>query len=114
MREFVEKVNMTAWFPRGWEKNFRKRGNKYVALKGEDIVGWASYWPRTGTAGFGPIAVLEEMRHHGIGSCLLLECVLSMKKAGADKVFASWANTPFYIPNGWKICRQYVVFEKEI
>ncbi|MFC1713358.1 GNAT family N-acetyltransferase [Candidatus Poribacteria bacterium] len=114
MRTFVEKANMTSWFPEGWEEGYRKKGNKFVALKGEEIVGWASYWPRAGTAGFGPIAVLNEMRGHGIGSCLLLESVLSMKEAGADRVFASWTNTPFYVPNGWKICRQYAVFERNI
>lgn len=114
MRTFVEKANMTSWFPKGWEEGYKDKGNRFVAFRGEDIVGWASYWPRTGSAGFGPIAVLEEMRGNGIGSCLLLECVLRMKEAGADRVVASWANTPFYLPNGWNICRQYVVFEKGI
>ena len=114
MRTFVEKANMTSWFPEGWEEGYRKKGNKFVAVKGEEIIGWASYWPRAGTAGFGPIAVLEEMRGHGIGSSLLLECVLSMQESGADRVLAGWTNTPFYVPNGWKICRQYAVFEREI
>jgi len=114
MREFVGKVNMTAWFPEGWEEGYKEKGNKFAALKNGEIVGWASYYPRTGTAGFGPIAVLEEMRGNGTGSCLMLECVLRMKDAGADRVVASWANTPFYLPNGWKICRQYSVLEKRI
>ena len=114
MRKFVEKVNMTSWFPEGWEERFKEKGNKVAAFKGEEIVGWASYHPGVGTAGFGPIAVLEEMRGNGIGSCLLLESVLRLKDAGADRVIASWANTPFYLPNGWNICRQYKVFEKEI
>lgn len=114
MREFVKKLNMTAWFPMGWEEWFKERGNKFAALKGDEIVGWASYYPRPGTAGFGPIAVLKDMRSNGIGSCLLLECVLKMKEAGADRVLASWANTPFYLINGWKICRQYKVFKKEM
>jgi ribosomal protein S18 acetylase RimI-like enzyme len=114
MKEFVKKLNMISWFPEGWEGGFKARGNKFVALKGNEVVGWASYHPSTGTAGFGPIAVLENMRGNGIGSCLLLECVLKMKEAGADRVLASWANTPFYIANDWKICRQYKVFKKEI
>lgn len=114
MKIFVEKVHMTPWFPQGWEEGYKEKGNKFVAVKGEEIVGWASYWPGAGTAGFGPIAVLEEMRGNGIGSCLLLECVLSMKEAGSDRVLASWTNTPFYVPNGWEICRQYAVFEREI
>jgi len=85
-----------------------------VALKRKEIVGWASYHPRPGTAQFGPIALLENVRHNGIGSCLLLESVLRMKDAGADRVIASWANTPFYLPNGWRICRQYAVFKRQI
>lgn len=114
MGKFVKKLNMISWFPDGWENGFKARGNKFVALKGHEIVGWASYHPSSGTAGFGPIAVLEYMRGNGIGSCLLLECVLKMKEAGADRVLASWANTPFYIANDWKICRQYKVFKKDI
>ena len=114
MRKFVGKINMTAWFPKGWEGGFREKGNRVAALKGKEVVGWASYHPRPGTASFGPIAVLVELRGNGIGSCLMLETLLRMKDAGVDRVAASWANTPFYLANGWKICRQYVVFEKKI
>jgi len=114
MRRFVQKIDMTAWFPEGWEERYKKAGSKFVALKGEQIVGWASYWPGGETAGFGPIAVLPDMRGNGIGSCLLLESVLRMKDSGANRVTASWTNTPFYVPNGWKVFRQYVVFEKNI
>lgn len=114
MRQFVGKVNMISWFPEGWEERFKEKGNKVVALKGEEIVGWASYWPGGETGGFGPIAVLKEMRGNGIGSCLLLESVLRMKDAGAERASASWTNTPFYVPNGWKVYRQYVVFEKRV
>ncbi|MBD3183038.1 GNAT family N-acetyltransferase [Candidatus Poribacteria bacterium] len=112
MRDFVRKFNSLSWFPPGWEENFRGKGNKVAALKDDKIVGWASYHPSKGMGGFGPIGVLEDMRGHGIGSCLLLESVLKLKQAGVDSVFAGWANTPFYIPNGWRIHRQYAVFEK--
>jgi GNAT superfamily N-acetyltransferase len=114
MRDFVDKLKMIPWFPEGWEKDFKEKGDKFVAVKGDEIVGWASYWPGKETAGFGPIAVLKSMRGNGIGSCLLLECVLKMREYGADRVFAGWTNTPFYLPNGWNICRQYAVFEKGI
>lgn len=113
MREFVEKVNMPAWFPEGWEDGFKDKGNKVVAIKDGQIIGWASFGPRPGTAYFGPIAVLVEMRGNGIGSCLLLESILRIKDAGGERVIASWANTPFYLPNGWEICQQYAVFVKE-
>lgn len=113
MQEFVTKLNMISWFPEGWEHSFQK-GNKVVALKGDKIVGWASFGVDREVGYFGPTAVLEEMRHNGIGSCILLESVLRMKDQGAKRVVALWANTPFYIANGWKIFRQYTVFEKEI
>jgi len=114
MRKFVEKLNMISWFPEGWENGFKSKGNKVVALKGEEIVGWASFGVSGDIGWFGPTGVLEEIRHNGIGSCVLLESVLHMKDAGAKRVIASWANTPFYIANNWKICRQYVVFEKSL
>ena len=114
MREFAKKLDMISWFPEGWEDWFRAKGNKVVALKGDEIVGWASFNVNGDIGWFGPTGVLEDMRHNGIGSCILLESVLQMKNAGAKSVIASWANTPFYIANGWKICRQYVVFEKQI
>ncbi len=68
-----------------------------------------------GETGFSvPTAVLEEMRHNGIGSCILLESVLRMKDQGAKRAVALWANTPFYIANGWKVFRQYTVFVKTL
>ena len=114
MRKFVEKLNMISWFPEGWEDWFKSKGNKVVALKGKEIVGWASFSVNGDIGWFGPTAVLEEMRNNGIGSWVLLESVLRMKNAGAKSVIASWANTPFYTANGWKIYRQYGVFEKHI
>ena len=114
MRIFAKKLDMISWFPEGWEDRFRSKGNKVVALKGKEIVGWASFSVSGDIGWFGPTGVLEKIRHNGIGSCVLLESVLQMKNAGAKRVIASWANTPFYIANGWKICRQYVVFEKSL
>lgn len=112
MRIFVQKLNMVWWFPEGWEEWYKSEGNKVVAIIGDEIVGWASFGTANDIGWFGPTAVLEEMRHNGIGSWMLMESVLQMKNKGAKRVFASWANTPFYIANGWKIYRQYAVFEK--
>ena len=63
---------------------------------------------------FGPIAVLKKFRGKGIGSCLLMEALLQMKKRKVPKVFAGYAETSFYLKNGWKIARKYIVFEKQI
>lgn len=116
MRNFVKKLDeglQKSWFPKGWEDWFQNNRGKVVALKDDEIVGWASFGVSGDVGWFGPTAVVEDMRGNGIGSWLLLESVLHMKNGGAKRVIASWANTPFYIANGWKICRQYIVFEKK-
>ena len=117
MSKFVEKLDeglKKSWFPKGWEEQFKGKHGKIAAVKDDEIVGWASFNTNGEIGWFGPTAVLEDMRGKGIGSWVLLESVLRMKNDGANRVIASWANTPFYIANGWKICKQYVVFEKSI
>lgn len=114
MREFVRKVNILQWFPDGWEDSFGKDDHTLVALQGEEIVGWAEYWPHPEKGGFGPIAVLPEERHHGIGTCLLLESMLRMKAQGVPEAIAGWAATEFYRRSGWEICRQYAALEKKL
>ena len=114
MREFVEKLDMIQWFPKGWERDFGREGRHIVAVKDGEIVGWACYWPGKPIAGFGPIGVLKEYRGRGIGTSLLLEAMLRLKEYGASKVVAGWAATGFYLKSGWKIYRQYIVFKKEI
>ena len=117
MSEFVEKLDedlKKSWFPKGWEEWFKSKQGKLVAIKDDEIVGWASFHTDGDTGWFGPTAVIEDMQGKGIGSWVLLESVLRMKNDGAKRVIASWANTPFYIANGWKICKQYIVFGKSI
>ena len=93
MRTFAVKLKHWYWFPEGWEEWFGESGHTLVALKGEEIVGWASYWPKDG--GFGPTGVLEAYRGHGIGTSLLLESMLRMKELGTLKSIAGWAATEF-------------------
>ncbi|MEM2884973.1 MAG: GNAT family N-acetyltransferase [Thermoproteota archaeon] len=114
MRRFVEKLNCPQWFPEGWESDFAESGNTLVALLGTDVVGWASFHPSPDGGDFGPIAVLEELRGNGIGTCLLLESVLRMKELATPNVTAIWANVPFYVKNGWKVSRRYAVLQREL
>ncbi|MGQ9514644.1 MAG: GNAT family N-acetyltransferase [Thermoproteota archaeon] len=112
MRKFVEKLNYPQWFPKGWESDFSKSGFTLIALLGEEVVGWANFNPEGGD--FGPIAVLEELRGNGIGTCLLLESVLRMKAMATPNVTAGWANVPFYLKNGWHASRRCSVLQKKI
>lgn len=79
-------------------------------------MGWATFGYSSSTDDwyFGPIAVLEDFRRRGIGTCLLLESMQRMKEAGAPNVIAGWANVPFYTKNGWKVSRRYSVFQRRL
>ena len=114
MQNFVKRLNYPQWFPKGWESVFAKSGSTLVALLGTEIVGWVNFHPHPDGGEFGPIAVLEDLRGNGIGTCLLLESVLRMKALATPNVTASWANVPFYIRNGWKISRRYTVLQRRL
>jgi GNAT superfamily N-acetyltransferase len=114
MRIFVEGLGYEHWFPAGWEDGFGARGHTLVALRDHEIVGWADYRPDPQDGEFGPIGVREAYRGHGIGTCLLVESMLSMKALTTPKATAGWAETEFYLKNGWHICRQWAPFQKKL
>lgn len=114
MRRFAERLDYPQWFPKRWELDFGKKGYTLVALLGTEIVGWAEFRKSSEGWLFGPIAILEELRRRGIGTCLLLESMLRMKAFGAPNVTAGWANVPFYLKNSWKISRRYIVLQKHL
>lgn len=114
MCQFVKKINYPQWFPKGWELDFNRKSHTLIALLGTDIVGWAEFHNSNEGWLFGPIAVLEELRQKGIGTCLLLESVLQMRGFGAINVTAGWANVPFYLKNGWRVSRRYIVLQKRL
>jgi ribosomal protein S18 acetylase RimI-like enzyme len=116
MRRFAKRLDYPQWFPEGWESDFAKKGDTLVALLESEVVGWATFGYSRGTGDwyFGPIAVLEELRRKGIGTCLLLHSMQHMKKAGAPNVIAGWANVPFYTKNGWRVSRKYSIFQRSL
>ena len=113
MKRFVEKLGYPQWFPVGWETDFGKRPTLIALLEGE-VVGWGEYHPHREGGYFGPVAVLDELRGNGIGTCLLLESSLRMKASDTPSIAAGWANTPFYLKNGWKVSRRYITLQKDI
>jgi len=114
-RHLANDCEYPSWFPEGWEKNFCTAPTCIVAVKGENkIIGWAQCTTNKPIALFGPILVMHEFRQQGIGSCLLLECMTRCMKIGVEKLIAGWANVPFYVKNGWKIHRTYIVLQKRL
>jgi GNAT superfamily N-acetyltransferase len=117
METFVERVRIPQWFGDGWKDGWRSSRNSVVAVRGEEILGFSSYTPPRGTdglGGFGSIATLEAERGQGIGTCMMDACIARLRSAGTKRVLAKWANTPFYLPSGWKVCREYAVFAKDV
>jgi GNAT superfamily N-acetyltransferase len=115
MRRFVAEGDHPEWFPEGWEGGLAAPREQVLILReGEEIVGWAQYWPARPCASFGPILVLERARHRGFGSLLLLECMARARAAGAERMEAGWANTGFYTANGWHVTRRYAVLRKQL
>ncbi len=115
MRSFVEEGSQAQWFPAGWEKGYAQPDDTtLVLLRREEIVGWAHFWPGVPRAGFGPTLVLERERKKGYGSLLLLECMARARERGGERMEAGWANTGFYVANGWHIIRRYAVLAREL
>jgi len=104
----------------GWEWG----PHMVVALRDDEVLGYANYGPelrrsygryhRPNSGSFGPIGVLREHRGYGIGTWLLSESQLRVAGAGRDWLWAGWTNTPFYVPNGWQVCRHFAVWEKAL
>jgi len=113
-REFVRDLGMGHWFREGWEKRYFAGCHTYVAVQDGRILGYADCSPGTEYGHFGTTAVRRELRGQGIGSCLLNACMEHLKELGTPLAVAKWANTPFYLKNGWRIWRQYAVLHKPL
>jgi ribosomal protein S18 acetylase RimI-like enzyme/predicted GNAT family N-acyltransferase len=115
MQAFVAQTCEPQWFPDGWERSFGEPEDHVLILRrGEEILGWAEYRPTQPAASFGPILVPDSMRGNGYGSVLLLECMVRSHQQGSETMAAGWANTGFYVANGWHISRRYAVFTKSV
>jgi GNAT superfamily N-acetyltransferase len=114
-REFVAEGKMRQWFPTGWEAHYQHADDLCLILRRRGkILGWARYHPRRPRAGFGPILVLERERGRGYGLHLLLECMLRSREAGAESMYAGWANTGFYVAAGWQIVERHALLTKDL
>jgi len=115
MRPFVAEGNMPQWFRAGWESGYQTAMDDTLVLrKGDEVLGWAHYWPGVPRAGFGPILVLPRARGNDYGALLLLECMVRAREGGSETMEAGWANTGFYVRHGWHITRRFAVLQKEL
>ncbi len=116
-RAFVAALGIPSWFGPQWEQKWAREGNVVVAVAGRGVLGFSRYhphWLGPGIGGLGPIGTLQAERGKGVGSCMLDECMRRLKDAGCTTAIANWANTPFYLKNGWQVCREYAVLQKGI
>jgi GNAT superfamily N-acetyltransferase len=114
LREFVADIGMGHWFRQGWQKRYFSGCHTFVAVQDGRILGYADYAPGEEYGHLGTTAVRRELRGQGIGSCLLTACMVRLKELGTPLVVAEWANTPFYLKNGWQIWRRYAVLHKAL
>jgi len=115
-RTFAPALGIPTWFEPGWDVKWAD-GQTIVALDGEKVVGFARYHTDSrakAAGGLGPIGTLESHRGRGVGSCMLDECMRRLKAAGCTTAVADWANTPFYLKNGWTVSRRYAVLQKDL
>jgi GNAT superfamily N-acetyltransferase len=116
MRVFVQRIDMPGWIWPDWEARYARGGEgvRCVALRGDEIVGWVDgRVSPNGTGGINYIAVLEDVRRQGIGSVLLREAVAGLATRGAKSFFAPYVPAPFYLANGWRVCREYVIMQRQ-
>ncbi len=116
-RVFVKELGIPSWFGPEWEEQWAETRRVVLAVGGGRVLGFSRYGlaaDETGVGQLGPIGTLTAERGKGIGSCMLDECMGKLKAAGARTSVARWANTPFYLKNGWRVWREYAVLQKRI
>ena len=70
----------------------------YIATKDKELIGFACF-EATAKNFFGPMAVSEDYRKHGIGKVLLLRSLYSMSEMGYGYAIIGWPTKsaiPFY------------------
>jgi len=116
-QDFTDRLGIPSWFGPDWRRQWARTRQVVVAVIGDRVVGFSRYAPAPAgseVGQLGPIGTLEAERGRGAGSCMLDECMRRMKEAGTGLAVAQWANTPFYLANGWTIYREYAVMQKHV
>jgi predicted GNAT family acetyltransferase len=89
-------------FSKGWVSETKAAlanhpASCYVAIQKGKIIGFACY-NATAKDYFGPTGVSEECRGKGVGTLLLIKCLLALKEEGYGYAIIGWSDdaTPFY------------------
>ena len=86
-----------------------------VAVKGEDVLGYAQFASDGNYERFGPFGVASQFRNKGIGAVIFSETLIEMKAHGARNAWFMWGggrNESFYLRYGMKELRRYANMRK--
>jgi len=98
------------------------RRNVFVAVRGEDVLGFAQWEnphtdPPSGAPGrFGPFGIRPDLRSNGLGAALFYSVIEQVDKRGADRLWFGWAggrNLSFYERAGCQVTRRYQIFRRK-
>ena len=81
-----------------------------VAVKGNEVLGYAQFASDGILERFGPFGVSSEMRSKGIGAVIFAHTLMQMKARGARNAWFMWGggrNTHFYSRYGMKELRRF-------
>jgi len=87
----------------------------FIALQGKRIIGFAAH-DVGGTARFGPMGTLADLRGRGIGSALLKMCLRSIRDNGYDRAEIGWVGPIGFYARAVnaRIHRVYWLFHKSL
>ena len=108
-----------------WSYEYRVRlknmdfGTIFIATKDNKIVGCCAFISEDNDGRFGPFGVNRDEQGKGIGTVLLHECLLEMKRRNLKRVWMQWtpvsgSAVSLYDKAGFKATREYLVFSKKI
>jgi GNAT superfamily N-acetyltransferase len=79
--EWVNKRFMAAWASEADMALCNRPATCFIALKGSELAGFACY-DATARGYFGPMGVIDSLRHRGIGRALTLAALYDMQAVG--------------------------------
>lgn len=79
--DFIEEEFEINWANEFMKALYNEPTSCFIAIKDKEVVGFACY-DATGKGFFGPTGVSKKVRSKGVGTVLLLKCLLDMRENG--------------------------------